>query len=230
MYSMSKLAIRGHQGEELPNTFFRQDGPSDHLAIVLPGLGYTVHMPVLYYPTLCLLSRGADVLWVQYDYTNLSPQDIKQPGWRRRFGDDVDAAYEAGLVQRSYSGLSLIGKSLGTMAIAHLLARGSASQDPHLAEARCVWLTPLLRDEWIREQISRAVLRSLAIIGTADPQYEPDLLARCGLTIGAGSLEIPNANHSLEIERDVPGSVRAMEQMVLTLEAFLQLQQGLEHA
>src|SRR5215210_1072785 len=68
MYSSTTLDIRGHRGDAVPNTFFAQDSETHHLAVVFPGLGYTAHMPVLYYPRRLLLERGADVLLVEYDY------------------------------------------------------------------------------------------------------------------------------------------------------------------
>lgn len=221
MRSGRRLEIPGYQGEEVPNTFFGQEGRAEGLAIVLPGIAYTVRMPVLYYPTLYLLWKGMDVLWVEYDYVKRNVHELARPEWRRRFGEDVGAAYRAGLAQRRYPRIVLVGKSLGTMAMRDLLFWEPSDRDPLLSSARCAWLTPLLKDEGIREQISRRARRSFVVIGTADPQYDPELLASCGLREGEEAIVIPDADHSLEREGDVSASIRNVEQIVRAFQGFV---------
>jgi hypothetical protein len=219
MNSSMTLDIRGHRGQAVPNTFFAQDSETHHLALVFPGFGYTVHMPVLYYPRRLLLERGADALLVEYDYRGRvdfrMPRDPERDHW---FFDDVAAACAAGLKQRSYSGVTLVGKSLGTLAMGYLLAEAS-----RLSGARCVWLTPLLRDDWLRAQMRRARGHSLFVIGTADSHYDPAYLEEVQLASGGESMVVQGADHSLEIEGDTVGSIRAMEQTVRVMQRFLDL-------
>jgi hypothetical protein len=219
MYSSTTLDIRGHRGDAVPNTFFAQDSETHHLAFVFPGLGYTAHMPVLYYPRRLLLERGADVLLVEYDYreqANLRmPRDPERDRW---FFDDVAAACGAGLGQRPYSGVTLVGKSLGTLAMGYLL-----TEDTRLAQAQCVWLTPLLRDDRLRAQMRRARGHSLFVIGTADGHYDPAYLDEVRLASGGESVVIEGADHSLEIKGDTVGSIRAVEQTVRAIQRFLDL-------
>jgi pimeloyl-ACP methyl ester carboxylesterase len=215
----STLNIRGHRGQAVPNTFFAQDSETHHLAFVFPGLGYTAHMPVLYYPRRLLLERGADVLLVEYDFRGRMdfrmPRDPERDRW---FFDDVAAACAAGLGQRPYSGVTLVGKSLGTLAMGYLLT-GNA----RLSRARCVWLTPLLRDDRLRAQVRRAGGPSLFVIGTADSHYDPAHLEEVRLASGGESVVIRGADHSLEIEGDTVGSIRAVEQIVRAMHQFLDL-------
>ena len=219
MYSATTLDIRGHRGEAVSNTFFPQDSEARSLAVIFPGLGYTAHMPVLYYPRLLLLERGADVLVVEYDYREWAnsrmPRDPETDRW---FFDDVAAACEAGLRRRPYSGVTLVGKSLGTLAMGYLL-----TEDARLSEARCVWLTPLLRNDRLRAQMGRAGGRSLFLIGTADGHYDPEYLEEVRLASGGESVVIQGADHSLEIEGDTVGSIRAVEQTVRVMQRFLDL-------
>jgi hypothetical protein len=56
MITYSSIEIQGPSGEPVPNTFQRQDGPADHLAVLFPGAEYTVQMPVLYYPAATIES------------------------------------------------------------------------------------------------------------------------------------------------------------------------------
>jgi predicted alpha/beta hydrolase len=219
MYSSTTLDIRGHRGQAVPNTFFAQDSETHHLAIVFPGLGYTAHMPVLYYPRSLLLERGADALLVEYDYRGRvdfrMPRDPERDRW---FFEDVAAACAAGLGQRPYSEITLVGKSLGTLAMGYLL-----TEDARLSRARCVWLTPLLRNDRLRAQIRRARGHSLFVIGTADSHYDPAYLEEVRLASGGGSVVIQGADHSVEIEGDTIGSICAVEQIIRAMQPFLDL-------
>jgi len=62
MVPSRQIEIRGYRGEAVPHRFFEQEGGADHLAVILPGRGYTAQMPLLFYPVELLLARGADVL------------------------------------------------------------------------------------------------------------------------------------------------------------------------
>jgi hypothetical protein len=219
MYSSTTIDIRGHRGQAVPNRFFAQDSETHHLAVIFPGLGYTADMPVLYYPRRLLLERGADMLLVAYDYRRRQgfrmPRDPERDRW---FFDDVAAACAAGLGQRSYSGVTLVGKSLGTRAMGYLL-----TEDARLSRARCMWLTPLLRDDRLRAEMSRARGHSLFVIGTADSHYDPAYLEEVRLASGGEGVVLQGADHSLEIEGDVVGSIRAVEQTVRVMQQFLDL-------
>jgi hypothetical protein len=216
MYSSTTLDIRGHRDDAVPNTFFAQDSETHHLAFVFPGLSYTTHMPVLYYPRRLLLERGADVLLVEYDYreqANLRmPRDPERDHW---FFDDVAAACGAGLGQRPYSGVTLVGKSLGTLAMGYLLTEGT-----RLPQAQCVWLMPLLRNDRLRAQMRRARGHSLFVIGTAAGHYDPAYLDEVRLASGGESVVIQGADHSLEIKGDTVGSIRAVEQTIRAMQLF----------
>jgi predicted alpha/beta hydrolase len=219
MYSSTTLDIHGYCGRVVPNTFFAQDYETHHLAVVFPGLGYTAHMPVLYYPRHLLLELGADTLLVEYDYRGRAgfrmPRDPDRDRW---FFDDIAAACAAGLGQRPYSEVTLVGKSLGTLAMGYLLA-----EEARLSRARCIWLTPLLRDDRLRAQMGRAGGHSLFVIGTADSHYDSAYLEEVRLASGGESVVIQGADHSLEIESDTVGSIRAVERTIRVMQRFLDL-------
>ena len=68
MHTTESLPIRGYRDEPVPNEFLRQKGESRHLAVFLPGMGYTCDMPLFYYAENLLQDAGADVLRVEYAY------------------------------------------------------------------------------------------------------------------------------------------------------------------
>ncbi len=138
MYSLHKLEIYGDQQEAVPHTLFQRHEPTDHAAIVFPGLQYACQGPVLNYLSQELLIRQADVLWVEYDqrpqFATFSPEELQQC-----CVTDAGAAYEALLRHRTYRQFTLIGKSLGTAVMGHLLTAHS------MPLTQAIWLTPLLR-------------------------------------------------------------------------------------
>ncbi len=102
-------------------------------------------MPLMYYPGRLLLESGADVFLVGYNYSQRpdfqSAPVEERDLWLRT---DAIAAYQAALAQRNYERVTLVGKSIGTRAIGHLLAT-----EERLPSLRCVWLTPILRNETV---------------------------------------------------------------------------------
>lgn len=216
-YTITSVKIAGYEQAPVPNTFFQQDGPTDHLALIFPGYGYTPDMPALYYPMALLRDLGADVLQVRYDYQH-------DPHFRRasdaerqeRLLADVTSACEAGLAQRTYQRLTLVGKSLGTGAMAHALA-----VDARLARARCIWLTPILRDDALRATIRQFKPRSFFAIGTADPLYDAALLDEMCRATGGDALVADGADHILEVPGDIEGSLAIMRNLTQRLRAFL---------
>lgn len=217
MVSTENLTITGYHHEPVPHTFFKQDVATDHLAVILPGRGYTAQMPLLFYPVNVLLNRGADVLRVDYAYD-------RQPAFAALSFDqqlpwlwaDVSAAYNAGLSQRAYQQITIVGKSLGTLAMGHLLT--TATLPPRV---NAIWLTPLVRFDPLCQQIKQIQAKSLFVIGTADPQYDPAILAELQQATGGEVVAVEGADHGFDIKGDVIQSIRAVEQAVRAIETFL---------
>ena len=216
MYSAETLEISGYQKQPVPNTFFRQDEKASHLAILLPGWEYTCQMPLLYYPARILLAMGTDVLQVEYIY-NLRADFQALPGSEQQqwLSSDASAATSTALAQQSYKKVTLIGKSIGTVAMGHLL-----TTEPKLAQAQAVWLTPLLRNEKLRTQIKQGGQHSLFVIGTADPHYNPTHLDEVKQATKGEAVVIEGADHSLEIKGEIIKSLKAMEQVIDAMKAF----------
>ena len=217
MATATTLTIQGYRGEAVPNRFQRPEGAIDHLAVLLPGFGYTLDMPLFYYAEHLLLERGWDVLRVEYAY-NTRPefQTLPEPERNRWLLADTTAAWRAGLGQRTYERVVLIGKSLGTLAMGHLLTMADL---PPAAGA--VWLTPLLTKERLRQQISQYGGPSLFVIGTADPHFEPVVLEQMQVATTGEAVVVNNADHGMDIPGDPIASVRGVERVVEALGRFL---------
>lgn len=217
MYSIETLNIVGYRNQTVPNTFFRQGNETAHVAILFPGLGYTAHMPAVFYPGRLLVARGADVLSVEYTYNKIPDfqalADEEQDRW---FYADVTAACDVALSQRRYEQVTLVGKSIGALAIGHLLTSGR-----RLPRVQCIWLTPLLRNERLIDQIKRVKHHALFVIGTADRSFDSAKLAEVQQATAGEVVIIEGADHGLEIAGDVIQSLRALEGVVEKMQKFL---------
>ncbi|MGY1551744.1 hypothetical protein ACW5CM_08155 [Microbacterium sp. A588] len=150
--------------------------PDTPVALVLPGVGYTVQAPLLYWSVGILLAGGWRVItadWTDKDSEFETPEMLIE--------HTLDAATtEAG------SQLDLIvAKSLGTLALPYAVTRGIPG----------IWLTPLLNRSAVAEAVSLADARHLAVGGTRDRHWIPDAITGTRATL----LEIPDANHSLRL-------------------------------
>jgi predicted alpha/beta-hydrolase family hydrolase len=217
MATSTTLTIQGYRDEPVPNRFLRPQGAIDQLAVLLPGFGYTLDMPLFYYAEKLLLQRGWDVLRVEYAYHKHPEfQTLPKPERDRWLLADTTAAWRAGLGQRTYERVVLIGKSLGTLAMGHLL---TLADPPPTVGA--VWLTPLLSVERLRQQIQQYGGLSLFVIGTADPQFDSVVLETVQVATIGEAVVVKNADHGMDIPDDPIASVRAVERVVEALGRFL---------
>jgi hypothetical protein len=213
MMTRTQLEIRGEGDEPVPHSFWRQERATAHLGILLPGVAYTCDMPLLYYPAALLRDRGADVL--RLEYASERPASLAADQVQRLFAA-VAAACSVALAQRDYQEITLVGKSLGTLAMGHLL-----TTTPGLARARAVWLTPLPQHAGLGAQIQRWAGRSLFVIGTADPAYDAARLQELTAATGGTAVVVNGADHSMEIAGDMPGSLAALTRIMEAIAQWL---------
>lgn len=217
MSSIEILNVIGYRNEILPCTFFRQEQDTKHLAVLFPGFGYSGQMPLLYYPRQLLLASGADVFVVGYNYSEqpdfLAASIEERDVWLRE--DTIDS-YKTAVSRRIYERVTLAGKAIGTRAIGHLLAT-----EELVPSLRCVWLTPILRNETLCAQIRQRPHRALFVVGTADSHYDTVRLAEAQEATAGEALVIEGADHSLEVKGDVVRSVRVLESVVGEIQKFL---------
>jgi len=218
MESITHMDIPGYLQEPVPNTFWRVNPDADSLAILYPGYAYSAEMPVLYYPGRLFLNQGMDLLRVEYAYNRRGDfrhqPDEEQSRW---IAADAIASLQAALLFRRYSRILLTGKSIGTRAVASVL-----TGEPLAARAACLWLTPVLNDPATFQCMKKTLGPSLAVIGTADPFYQPALIAELEQAENCQVMVVDGADHSLEIKDDLQGSLRIMEKMVERIAVFLQ--------
>ena len=217
MAATTVLDISGHESESVPNRFLRPENSIDALAVLLPGFGYTLDMPLFYYAENLLLDRGWDALRVEYAYNRLSEAEINpQSKMVERLYADATAAWRAGLGQCDYQRIALIGKSLGTLAMGHLL-----TTDTSPTPVSAVWLTPMLSVDRLRDQIVHYGGPSLFVMGTDDPHYDPDIVRSMTVATNGEAVVVEGADHGMDVPGDPVASVRSVERVVVALGRFL---------
>ncbi len=211
------LPICGYRDEPVPNRFHCQDAETDHLALVLPGFGYSCDMPLLYFTVSHLLDQGTDVLQVEYDYSRRAHYRTHDADERLRWLlADVTAAWRVVLGQRPYRRFTLIGLSLGTRALPPLL-----TTEPRLRDARTIWFSPLWHEDAVGAHLRRGAHPALVVIGTADPAYDEALVATLRAGGGGEVLVVPDADHGgLEVPGDVVRSVQVVERAIRAVQRF----------
>ncbi len=180
----------------------RFDGGGDHVAVVVPGLGYSPARPLLHFARSVLLQHGWTVqeLWWQIPdgFAQFTVDD--RIAWvERQVTEAIEA--EAGACRL------IVGKSLGS------LACGIAA-DRNIPAA---WLTPILTIDHVAAALRRAMEPTLLIGGSADKAWDSEIAASLRHEV----LEVPSADHGLELAADAAGSVEALRHVVSRLDSFI---------
>lgn len=198
------IPIESPFGLRVEQRFQYHEPASDKLLVILPGRNYTVNHPVLSYLAEMAYQNGYDVLPVQYGFQlsgSLEPHQIPL------LQDDVRLSVEP-VLKRKYSEICVVGKSLGSPLALDL------AQIVDADEFSLILLTPI----GAALQANPGV-RTLAIIGTADALYNPDIIKATGGKVIWRVFE--GLDHGLLKAADWRGSLGALEQIITACELFL---------
>lgn len=215
MFDKVSLNIKGKYNQPVPNTYFRQRKETEKISIILPGYNPPLINPILYYTNQLVLSRNSDLLQIEYEYYKtdfLKKPELEREKW---LATDVSNACEAVITQRDYRHITLIGKSLGTVAMGYLL------NDIRFQNAVCIWLTPLLTNKLLCIHVKQFKPRSLFVIGTADPFYNAGNLSDLVTTTHGKSIVIDGATHSLDVQGDITKTLAALTRVVTEIGEFI---------
>lgn len=215
MSERAALDIRGFRGRAIRNALWSWG--SNRLALVFPGWSYGAQAPLLWYARQLFVELGFDVLAVDYRYDELEGfAELDGEEQDRIFREEVRAAAEAAADR--YRWLTLVGKSIGTQAVAFLAGGGH----PATVGVDAIFLTPTLNHPPLREAIAGLKARSLFVIGTEDPSYRPELLE---VAAAAGEVvAIDGADHSLEVGDSPERSLEAVGAAIAAVRRFASIE------
>ncbi|WP_427921186.1 alpha/beta hydrolase [Streptomyces sp. cg40] len=180
----------------------RHDGAPDRVAVVVPGVGYTPAMPLLHFARAVLLQHG----WTVQELWWRIPDDFS------RFGVEERIAWVEAEVARAVDAEAgacrlVVGKSLGSLGCGVVAERGIAG----------AWLTPVLTIDQVVRGLRRAQAPTLLVGGGGDKLWDSGAAG----SVGHEVLEIPGADHSLELAGDAEGSVDVLRKVVSRLDRFV---------
>ncbi len=206
------LDIIGYDNEKIRNTFVKQEEQSEKLAIIFPGIGYTCHMPLLYYTAEILLQKGFDVLLIEYNYNNGDFGLLSEEKKLQWLNFDADAAYNSIMNNSYYKRVVLVGKSLGSFALARLNEQHGIRNS--------IWLTPSLQRDHLYKVMRKHARDGLFVIGTEDPAYQKEKVDELKKS-GGSLLVVPDANHSMEIEDNTYKSIDSLVKVLKAVDKFI---------
>lgn len=186
------------------------------LAVLLPGLNYSVDNPLLYYTSQLFHERGVDTLSVDFTY-NRDEVFLKDTDENRleRLKSDGQSIIEFAMNLGKYDRLTIVGKSLGTISM------GWAVPD-NPPNTRLVWLTPSLGGTGLRAQMSAYPNPAFCLIGTRDPGNTGSLvdeIATPNMTVAVIEGADNVFNHDNGVEASVALVQRAINKLAVWLDA-----------
>jgi hypothetical protein len=165
-------------------------------AFVLPGANFEVLHPALFWPTQILLQRGWRIIRARWTWTAEAADDP----WRTISQTLARMDGHALGLRRVY-----LAKSVGTRAAEAAAAEGAPG----------IWMTPLTSDPRVMKAI-RSCPRSLLVAGTRDETWRhgEELRERHEIC------EIPGMTHGMLVPGSWRSTLRGLEQINETVEAF----------
>lgn len=216
-FELETLDIRGNDGKKIWNSLLKQKKGPSPLSIVFPGLHYNADMPLMYYSTGVLLEAGHSVLSVDTRYSHkenfLTVSSEERTKWM--FGD-AQAVFDAVHNLEDHTLSVIIGKSLGGLQMGYL-----AQKIKEIQKCKMVWLTPLIKQNWLVDQMMAHQGKSLVVIGTDDPHYSDETLARI-IEAGRSTLyTVIKGNHSLDVPSGLIASMQQQIDVMKELQSFV---------
>jgi alpha/beta superfamily hydrolase len=137
----------------------------------------------------------------------------KKKEWIRA---DAIASVENILKKKDYKRIIIVCKSIGTIAGIEILMAID-----RLNHAEIIWLTPLCQNEEIVNSLHTITNRSLIVIGTDDSCFVERNVEKLQKKANYDVIEIPEADHSLEIKGDTIKSVQLMKDILKKVQEFI---------
>jgi poly(3-hydroxyalkanoate) synthetase len=215
MYQLEVGDVVGYKGRNVSYQMIKQNESKRKLSIILPGADYNTDKPLLHYATSIALENGYDVLRINYDYNDEIFDEMSNEEFYHYVKNDSLIVIEALVKPTSHEEVNLIGKSIGTVAMSHIL------KHINLPIKGCVWLTPLMKMHEVYIGLSHNEYLSLMVIGDKDRHYLPDQYAALIHKENVTGMLVTGANHSLEIPNHTALSINYLNAIMIEIDNLL---------
>jgi hypothetical protein len=173
---------------------------SGRVVFVLPGRAYGVEGPVLYYPAMTAVRRGAE---------------LRLHSWSRPYEQaESPGAFVSSEIGPAVGEMAALG--IRPLIIAKSLGVAAAPTAARLG-LPAIWLTPVLTAPTAVEGIRARTAPALLVGGTADRLWDGDIARELSPHV----CEIPGGDHSLLVDGPLGRSLDAMSTVTAAVEGFL---------
>lgn len=215
MFDVINKQVHLKNGICISYEWIRHTQESNALCIMLPGLGYTTQKPLFHYSVGVFLQQNTDVLLVNYNYKgDYEFKQMSKEERSERMYEEGHSVIQEVLQVQSYEKHFLLSKSIGSIPMSLLCKR-------QFRQAYCIWLTPLLTEDVVYNAMREHKHPSVSIIGTADPFFIPERWSSLNGTSNTQTLLVPDANHSLEIEKQPLNSIDILKDCMEILQQYV---------
>lgn len=190
------------------------DQNSNVLAVLLPGMGYTLDRSLMDYSKNLAVEKGYDVLPIEYGF-----QAVRKKIDKDNMKDvevAINESYE--LLKLSleirYEKVIFIGKSLGT--VVQRMLEEKIRKENYDGEIINIYLTPI--DKTCELGIKE---NSLVVCGTKDPMITSENREKLSHMSNINYIEVDGAGHSLAIKNDVMRSIEALKTVIYAEKEFI---------
>ncbi|MFL0166726.1 alpha/beta fold hydrolase [Candidatus Clostridium helianthi] len=203
---MSGGLIGSYWGVNLESKVISQS--STTLAVLMPGIGYTLDRPLLDYSKKLALELGYDVLSLEYGFQIARKNLLVEKELKHLINESICIFKSA--LKGNYTKIVFISKSIGT--IVHTLLCDEISG----YEVKHIYLTPI--DNTLKVGIKE---KSLVITGTDDPLINKESIEEIKRINGVEMIEIEGADHSLNISNDILRSIDVIHKVIEAEKKYL---------
>ncbi len=185
---------------------YRQQG-SDTLVVLLPGQGYTIMAPLMYYSYLVALQSGYDILSIEYGFQKANAEFA--PTEMMELITETTETIQECLSRKNYQNIVFIGKSLGAYLESMMIEELS---DYHV---KYVYLTPMKRSiDGIKKT------KGLVIVGNADRTFPLEEIQRLTEIEGIKLKVINGVGHDLE-NKDYADSIMILKNIMQEVSLYI---------
>ncbi|ANC76209.1 hypothetical protein ABE65_005045 [Fictibacillus phosphorivorans] len=212
--------ISGYKNLKIPYVIQTKTDQPKGLAIMLPGIGYTVKSPLFHFSSGAFLNKGYDVLHVNYPYYSSDYEGYSFEEITSALINDVSTVLNQVIDHSIYKSFYVLGKSFGTMAMPTALDRLPTQN------TKAIWLTPRLSSLPVYQTLRTCKQDSLCVIGDKDPFYDEEKINQIIDNSSIACMIHPTANHALEVDGDILSSIDMIKSVIKRIDDFISMKSG----
>ncbi|HEU5108686.1 MAG TPA: alpha/beta hydrolase [Micromonosporaceae bacterium] len=187
----------------------RLERDPDRVVFLIPGYAYSVERPLLHFARAVFTRHGwtTQEVWWPERPPQREAQDL--PAWFAQLRSFVHAHMSQVVSAEAAPRIAMVGKSMGAFAAALAADRGLPG----------IWLTPVLRDSEMGNDLRRGTAPFLLVGGTADPSWDTELVR----SLSQPFYEAENADHGMETADDPVNSAEILRLTTGAMDEFVAL-------